>query len=61
MPKFRTIRQTAALMDFPEHWLRLMVAQGLCPGIRSGNRFLINVDALIERLDKESRKQEANV
>ena len=51
---FKTIRQTAALGILTEHRLRLMVAQGLCPGIRVGNRFLVNVDALVEQLQRES-------
>lgn len=56
MPEFKTIRQTAATGITSEHHLRLLVAQGKCPGIRSGNRFLINVQALAELLDAESRK-----
>lgn len=39
-----------------EHYLRLLVAQGKCPGIRSGNRFMVNVEALAEQLDAESRQ-----
>ncbi len=62
MPEFKTIRQTAATGILPEHRLRLMVAAGTCPGIRTGNRFLINISALAEMLDAESRKvQEAKV
>lgn len=57
MPQFKTIRQTAATGILTEHRLRLMVAQGTCPGIRTGNRFLVNLEALIEQLDAESRKQ----
>lgn len=55
MPTFKTIRQTAATGILPEHRLRLMVAAGECPGIQSGNRFLINVSALAEKLDEMSR------
>ena len=55
VPTFKTIRQTAALGILTEHRLRLMVAQGTCPGIRTGNRFLVNVEALAELLDKQSR------
>lgn len=54
--KFLTIRQTAATGLMTEHYLRLLVAQGKCPGIKSGNRFLINVEALTEQLDVESRQ-----
>ena len=56
MPKFKTIRQTAATGIMTEHYLRMLVAQGKCPGIYSGNRFLVNVDALAEQLDAESRQ-----
>lgn len=55
MTQFKTIRQTAALGLISEHHLRLMVAQNLCPGIRTGNRFMVNVDALAEQLDTMSR------
>lgn len=56
MPEFKTIRQTAATGIASENFIRLLVAQGKCPGIRSGNRFLVNVVALCEMLDAESRK-----
>lgn len=56
MPEFKTIRQTAATGILSEHRLRIMVAQGQCPGIKAGNRFLVNVPALAEMLDAESRK-----
>ena len=52
--KFLTIRQTAKTGILSEHSLRLMVAQGRCPGIYSGNRFLVNYDLLVEQLDRES-------
>jgi len=55
MATFRTIRQTAALGIMSEHYIRLLVAEGRCPGIRTGNRFLVNVEALAEQLDAESR------
>ena len=56
MPTFKTVRQTAATKIASENFLRRMIAQGKCPGIYSGNRFLINVEALEERLDAESRQ-----
>lgn len=55
MPEFKTIRQTAATGLISEHYLRLMVKRGECPGIQSGSRFLINVSALAEKLDSMSR------
>lgn len=57
MPDFKTIRQTAATGIISEHYLRLLVARGECPGIRSGNRFLVNVTALCEQLDRASRER----
>ena len=56
MATFKTIRQTAAMGFITENYIRLMVAEGRCPGIRVGNRFLVNVEALAEQLDKESRE-----
>ena len=56
MPEFKTIRQAAATGILSEHRIRLMVAAGQCPGIKTGNRFLVNVSALAEMLDAESRK-----
>lgn len=56
MIKLKTIRQTAALGILTEHRLRILVAQGICPGIKTGNRFLVNVDALEKLLENESKK-----
>lgn len=55
-PNFKTIRQTAALGILSEHHIRLLVAAGRCPGIKVGNRFLVNVSALAEMLEAESHK-----
>lgn len=57
MAKFRTIRQTASAGLVTEHFLRRLVAEGKCPGIYSGTRFLVNVDALVDQLDAESRSK----
>ena len=56
MTQFKTIRQTAALGILTEHRLRLMQKQKRLPGIQTGNRFLVNVEALLELLDKQSRE-----
>lgn len=55
MTNFKTIRQTAATGLISEHFLRMIVKQNRCPGIYSGTRFLVNVDALAEMLDADSR------
>lgn len=55
-PKFMTIREVARTKIVPEHHLRLMVAQGRCPGIYAGKKFMVNYGLLLEKLDAESRK-----
>lgn len=57
MPEFKTIRQTSRTGLISEHRLRLMVAQKKCPGVYSGNRFMVNVDALADILERESRPE----
>lgn len=52
---FLTIRQTAAIGIISEHFLRLLVKQGRCPGLQVGNRFLVNVEQLSQQLERESR------
>lgn len=54
MPTMKTIRQTAALGILSEHLLRIMLKQGRLPGVYSGNRFLVNVEALVSQLNSES-------
>lgn len=56
MLEFKTIRQVARTGIISEHYLRLMVERGECPCIKSGNRVLINVPALLEKLDEMSRR-----
>lgn len=56
MPEFMTIREVARTGLISEHYLRKLVARGSCPGIKTGNRFLINFEALKEQLDRESRE-----
>lgn len=54
--KFQTIRQTAKLGILSEHNLRLRLAQGRLPGVYSGNRFMVNVPMLMQKLDAESEQ-----
>ena len=56
MPTFKTIRQTAAMGILSENQLRVMQKQQRLPGIQTGNKFLINVEALAEMLDRQSRE-----
>ncbi len=52
--EFKTIRQTAAIGILNEHRIRVLVAEGRCPGMRTGNRFMVNVTALTKLLEDES-------
>lgn len=53
---FQTVRQVARYLEITESLVRRLVAQGVCPGVYSGNRFLVNVEALREYLEAESRQ-----
>ena len=57
MAEYKTIRQVAASGLISEHYLRGLVARDQCPGFRSGNRFLINVEQLKEMLNDMSRRK----
>ena len=50
-PSFQTIRQAAKAGILSEYSLRLMCAQGTLPGFYVGNRYIVNVDALVEQLN----------
>ena len=50
LPTFLTIRQVSSLRILPEATLRRLVKQGKVPGFYSGNRFMVNLDRLIEQL-----------
>ena len=54
--KFKTIRQTAKLGILSEYNLRLRLAQGRLPGVYAGNRFMVNVPMLMQKLDAESEQ-----
>lgn len=55
-PRFLTIRETARTGVLPEYRLRMMEKSNSLPGVRAGNKFLVNYGLLLEKLDKESRK-----
>lgn len=54
MKDFATIRETARNGIMSEYRLRLLVAQGKCPGIYAGNRFMVNIPLLEEQLRSAS-------
>ncbi len=57
MSEFKTIREVAKTGLISEHYLRIMVKKGECPCIKSGNRVLVNVPALKDKLEAMSREQ----
>ena len=54
MIRFMTIRQVAKAGIWPEHRMRKMLAEHKLPGVYSGTRFLVNVDALEEMLEEQT-------
>lgn len=52
--RFLTIRQTARLGLISEYQMRLWEKQGKLPGIYTGNRFMVNVPQLEQKLEKMS-------
>ena len=57
MTSMEPIRETAKLGLLTEHRLRILLKQGLLPGVYCGNRFLVDVDALREWLNKQSEQR----
>ena len=53
---FMTVTETAAATGLSEYFLRNGIKNKTVPFIPSGNRYLINVPLLLERLNEESRK-----
>ncbi len=49
-------KETAAMGVTSEWHIRQLIARGECPGIYVGSHFKVNVGALIEKLEAESRQ-----
>ena len=51
MSTFFTIREAAKRPDCPfgEYRIRLLVAQGRCPGVYTGKKFLVNYPLLLKK------------
>lgn len=52
---FESPKKTAARGIISGWHLRQMIARGECPGIYTGSHFKVNVNALVEKLEAESR------
>lgn len=55
VPRIRSIRDTAKMFkemdpktEITESTLRTMIAEGTIPALKTGNKYLINVDLLIK-------------
>ena len=54
-PRFASIRETSKLTGLSMYYIRRAVRNGDIPHIRSGEKYLINLSALAERLDAQSK------
>lgn len=54
-PPFQTVKQTAISTGLSEHFLRDGIRRGEIPHLRSGAKYLINVPALLERMNELSK------
>lgn len=54
-PRMLTIRETARLGILPEAAIRAGVKRGWVPGIYTGNKFLVNVDRLLDFMNGVDR------
>lgn len=54
IPTMKTIDETAALLGLPKYWVRQKVLNGEIVAVRSGKRYLVNVDKLIEYLNSNT-------
>ena len=60
--KLYTVREAAKQPDCPfsERWLRQLISEGRCPGIRVGNRFMIDIDTLNDWIKCEALREVAH-
>ncbi len=56
MPTLKTIREVAKLGVLSETHLRTMLKEGKLPGIYSGTRFYVNLEALMDFIQRESSR-----
>lgn len=56
MTTYESAREFGKRGIVSENYVRRLIATGECPGIYVGSHFKVNVDALIEKLDRESRQ-----
>lgn len=52
--RFQTIADAARTTGLSQYFLRHGTKDGVVPHIKSGNRVLVNVPLLLERMDRQS-------
>ena len=57
---YMTIKDTSTAIGISQHLIRRLCKEGRCPHIRSGNKYMVNVPALLEKLDEQSREAKGN-
>jgi len=57
LKQFATIKEAASMTGLSVYYLRNGCRVGSVPAVKSGNRFLINVPKLLEKLDRESEER----
>ena len=60
IPRILTIRQTAKTGIASENTLRAWLRQGRLPGYYTGKHYRVNVDMLIEQINRESGANSSN-
>lgn len=60
--KLYTVREAARHPDCPlsERWIRQLISEKRCPGVRVGNRFMIDLDTLNNWIKEEARREAEN-
>ena len=53
---YMTIRDTSTATGLSQYLIRRLCKEGRCPHIRSGSTYMVNVPALLEMLDEQSRE-----
>lgn len=56
---FLNIADACRVTGLSQHYLRAGVRSGEIPHVRSGKKYLVNVPALLRKLDAETEKESA--
>lgn len=56
MKMFQSATETSKSTGVSQYYLRKLIKEGKAPGVYSGRKFLFNVPALLEQLERESKQ-----